>query len=43
MSYEDRFNLLNSNPVLLVRHFQCRVEVFFKEIIVDGPLGIVNY
>ena len=36
-------NYLNSNPVLLARHFQYRVEVFFKEIIVNGPLGKVKY
>ena len=43
MDYETRCNLLNSNPVLLARHFQYRVETFFKEIIVNGPLGITNY
>ena len=43
MSYEERCNLLNSNPVLLARHFQYRVELFFKEIIVNGPLGKVEY
>ena len=31
------------NAVLLARHFQYRVEVFFKEIIVNGPLGKVKY
>ena len=25
--------------ILVGRHFQCKVEVFFKEIIVDGSLG----
>ena len=30
LSYHDRCNILNSNPVLVVRHFQYRVEVFFK-------------
>lgn len=43
MSYEDRCRLHNSNPVLLARHFQYRVELFFKEIIFDGPLGKVKY
>ena len=38
-----RCEILNSNQVLLARHFQYRVEVFFKEIIVDGPLGKVKY
>lgn len=35
MNYEEWRNLLNSNPVLLA--------LFFKEIIVDGPLGKVKY
>ena len=30
LSYHDRCNILNSNPVLVARHFQYRVEVFFK-------------
>ena len=43
MSYFERCFYLNLNPVLLSRHFQYRVEVFFKEIVVDGPLGKVTY
>ena len=39
ISYFERCCNLNLNPVLLARHFQYRVEAFFKEIIVDGPLG----
>ena len=39
LSYHDRCNILNSNPVLVARHFQYRVEVFFKLIIIHGPLG----
>ena len=42
-TYFERCNYLNSNPVLLARHFQYRVEVFFKEIIVNGLLGKVKY
>ena len=38
-SYQDRCNLLNNNPVLVARNFQYKVEVFFKEITIDGPLG----
>ena len=30
--------MLNNNPVLVARNFQCKVGVFFKEII-DSPLG----
>ena len=43
MSYFERCSYLNVNPVLLARHFQYRVEVFFKEIVVNGPLGKVTY
>ena len=43
MSYQERCNLLNNNPVLVARHFQYKVEVFFKEIILDGPLGKTKY
>ena len=39
MSYFEKCDLLNSNPVLLARHFQYRVETFFKEIVLNGPLG----
>ena len=38
MSYEGRCNLLNSNPVLVARHFQYKVDVFFKEIVLDCPI-----
>ena len=31
LAYHQRCQLLNSNPVLVARHFQYRVEVFFKE------------
>ena len=43
ISYFERCRYLNLNPVLLARYFQYRVEVFFKEIVVDGPLGKVIY
>ena len=39
LSYHDRCNILNSDPVLVARHFQYREEVFFKLIIIDLPLG----
>ena len=32
LNYFERCNILNSNAVLLARHFQHRVEIFFKEI-----------
>ena len=31
MNYFEKCELLNSNPVLLVHHFQLRVETFFKK------------
>ena len=43
MSFHDRCKLLNSSPVQVAIHFQYRVEIFFKEIIVDGSLGKVTY
>ena len=43
LSHQERCNLLNNNPVLVARHFQYKVEVFFKEIIIDGPLDITKY
>ena len=39
MPYFENCELLNSNPVLLARHFQYRVESFFKDIVLNGPLG----
>ena len=30
LSYQERFKLLNKNPALVARHFQFRVEMFFK-------------
>ena len=45
LNYFEKCNILNSNAVLLARHFQHRVEIFFKEILIirDGPLGKVKY
>ena len=43
LSYQEKCNLLNTNLVLVARHFQYKVELFFKEIIIDGPLGKRRY
>ena len=43
ISYQERCNLLNNNPVLVARHFQYKAEIFFKDIIIDGPLGKTKY
>ena len=42
LDYFEMCKILNENPVLLARQFQYRVEIFFQEIIVDGPLGKVK-
>ena len=43
MSYFDRTKVINSNPVLLARHFQYRVETFFKEIMLSGHIGELKH
>lgn len=43
LSYQERSKLLNMNLVRVARHFQFRVEVFFKEIVVDGPSEKIKY
>ena len=43
ISHHERFGTLNENPVLVVRHFQYRLESIFITIILDGPLGRTNY
>ena len=43
MNYFDKAKIPNSNLVFLARHFKYRVEVFFKEIVSDGPLGKIKY
>ena len=45
LNYFERCNILNSNGVLLARHFQHRAEILSKEILIirDGPLGNVKY
>ena len=43
MSYQERTKLLSKNPVFVARHYQYKVQVFFKELILDGPLGKTKY
>ena len=43
ITYQERTKLLNEIPVLAVRHFQYKVQVFFKELIQDGPIGKTKY
>ena len=43
LTYKQRTKLLNDNPVLVARHFQYKVQVFFKETVLDGPLEKTKY
>ena len=45
INYLKKCELLNSSPVLLARHFQHRVETFFKEILLIplSPIVKVTY
>ena len=43
LSYQESCNLLNNNQTLFARHFQYKVKVFFREIIIDGPLDKGKY
>ena len=45
LDYFTRCNILNQNPVLTAKHFQYRVENFFKEILLhkDSPIGQVAH
>ena len=43
LSHQERCNVLVNNPVLVARPFQYKVEVFFKEIKLRGPLGKTKY
>ena len=36
LSYQEQCNLSYNNPVLVVMHFQYKVELFFKEIILEA-------
>ena len=43
LSYDERCDTLNKNPVLVARYFQYRAEMFFKVVVVDGPFGKTQY
>ena len=43
LTYQQRIKLLNDNPVLVARHFQYKMQVFFNEIVLDGPFGKTKY
>ena len=39
ISHLERCNLLYNNPVLVVRYFKYKVEIFCKEVTLDSALG----
>ena len=43
LRYQERCSLLNSNPVLVAGHFQYKLEILFKEIVLNGPLDKTKY
>ena len=43
MSCHERCDTLNKHQVLIARHFQYRVEMFFKIIVLGVPLGKSQY
>ena len=43
MDFFKRCRYLNLNPVSLARHFQYRVEAFFKVIVLNDPFVTVKY
>ena len=43
LGYQERCNFLNNNPIHVARCFRCKFEVYFEDIILDGPLGKPNY
>ena len=43
LSYQKRCNMLNKNPVIVARHLLLKLDVFLKDIILNGPLGETKY
>ena len=45
MSYDEKCKMLNSNPVVVAKHFQFRFERLFKDLILSAsnPIGKVQY
>ena len=45
LSYVERCQMLNSNPVVTAKHFQHRVETFFSEVLLNqsNPIGKITY
>jgi hypothetical protein len=45
LSYVERCQMLNANPVVTAKHFQHRVETFFSEVLLSksNPIGKIIY
>ena len=45
LSYVERCQMLNANPVVVAKHFQHRVETFFREVLLSNinPIGKISY
>ena len=45
LSYNEKCSLLNLNPVIVAKHFQHRVETFFKDVLLSNakPIGQIVY
>ena len=43
LEYQKRCNLLNNSIGLATRHFQCKIEMFFKKTELNGPLRKTKY
>ena len=45
LSYHERCSMLNLNPVIVAKHFQYRVETFFRDILLTNanPIGKIVY
>ena len=45
LSYHERCSMLNFNPVIVAKHFQYRVETFFREVLLSNanPIGKIVY
>ena len=45
LSYNEKCSLLNLNPVIVAKHFQHRVETFFKDVLLSNvkPIGKIVY
>ena len=45
MSYDQKCKMLNSNPVVVAKHFQFRLERLFKDVLLNSndPIGKIVY